>query len=292
MTEPSDQVPVLRCVISAFVFLRRNLAYIYGLGVFYIAGNIISTWVMLYHPDSPALSALGTVLSIALIPLVVMLFASYLRRGLGKTSGTGIDLQLGADELRLFLTMFAVGLVTAFIIFLGVMVAFFAVSAVVTSVVDPAVIEAEPTSAFALSGVAGMIAAVVAGLGVGALGLYTLARFSPAYPAVIAEGRVVVFEAANWSKGQGWRMALAIVLTSAPFYLLLAPGMVQYMQLVIANLPAVTEAETALPATFDLKPLLWFFVLSALIWPASNGAVSGLYVTLYRGLRASKPDPS
>jgi hypothetical protein len=292
MTEPSNQVPVLRCVISAFVFLRRNLAYIYWLGAFYIAANIISTWIMLYHPGSPALSALGTVLSIALIPLVVMLFASYLRRGLGQASRGGIDLQLGADELRLFLTMFAVGAVTVFIIFLGTMAAFFAVSAVISSVVDPAVIEAEPTSAFALSGAAGMVAAVVAGLGVGALGLYTLARFSPAYPAVIAEGRVVVFEAANWSKGQGWRMVLAIVLTSAPFYLLLAPGMVQYMQLVIANLPSIAEAEAAIPATFDLKPLLWFFVLNALVWPASNGAISGLYVTFYRGLRANKPDPS
>ncbi len=292
MTEPTDRVPVLRCVISAFVFLRRNLAYIYGLGAFYIAANVISTWIVAYYPNSPALSALGTVLSIALIPLVVMLFAAYLRRGLGKTPDSVMIMQLGADELRLFLTMFAVGAITAFIVFLGIMAAFFAVSAVVTSVVDPAVIEAEPTSAFALSGAAGMIATVLAGLGVGALGLYTLARFSPAYPAVIAEGRVVVFEAANWSKGQGWRMALAIILTSLPFYLLLAPGMIQYMQLVMANLPGMTEAGGATPASFDLKPLLWFFILNALVWPASNGAISGLYVTLYRGLRANTSDSS
>ncbi len=292
MTENSDQVPVLRCVISAFVFLRRNLAWFYWVGGIYVLVNLTSTWVSLFYPTSPGLAGIGSLLGIALIPLVVMLFAAYLRRGLGMASGGLLGLQLGVDELRLFLTMFAVGAVTAFIIFLGAMVGVFALSAVVGSVVDPAIIEAEPASAFAHAGATGMIAAVFLGVGVAALGLYTLARFSPAYAAVIAEGRVVVFEAAVWSKGQGWRMALAIILTSLPFYLLLAPGMVQYAQLVLASIPAGEEAQSLSTIEIDMRPLLWFFILSALVWPASNGTISGLYVTFYRGLRANKDNPS
>jgi hypothetical protein len=292
MAEQSDQVPVLRCVVSAFLFLRRNLVYLYGIGALYVVANITSTWLSLFRPDAPMMQGLGAILSIILIPLVVMLFAAFLRRGLGMDGQKGSGLQLGTDELRLFLTMFAVGAVSVFIIFLGVLAGLFMVSAVVASVVDPAIIEAEPASAFAHAGTAGIMAAIVAALGVGALGLYTLARFSPAYPAVIAERRVVVFEAAVWSKGQGWRMALAILLTSLPFYLILAPGMIQYAHYILAHLPSGGAGEVVVPEGFDLKPFFWFFALSALIWPASNGAISGLYVTFYRGLRANEDKAS
>ncbi len=289
MTKQSDQVPVLRCVISAYVFLRRNFLFLYVLGGFYIAVNLASTWLTLFSPNTPGVEGLRMALSFALIPLVVMIFAAYLRRGLGQPAGGFMGLRFGADELRLSLTMFAVGAVSVFILFIGAMAAIFALSAVVSSVVDPAVIEAEPTSAFAHAGTTGVIAAIIAGGAVALLGIYTLARFSPAYPAAIAEERVVVFEAAAWSKGQGWRMVLAIILTSLPFYLLLMPGIIQYAQFVFAHLPG-SEAEAALPADLNMRPLLWFFVLSAIVWPASNGIVSGLYVTFYRGLRASKDD--
>ncbi|PHS27997.1 MAG: hypothetical protein COA84_03090 [Robiginitomaculum sp.] len=292
MAEHSNQVPVLRCVVSAFLFLRRNLAYVYGIGALYVVANIASTWLSLYRPQAPMMQGLGAILSIILIPLVVMLFAAFLRRGLGMGDQRGSGLQFGTDELRLFLTMFAVGGVSVFIIFLGVLAGMFMVSAVVASVVDPAIIEAEPASAFAHAGMAGIMAAIVAALGVGALGLYTLARFSPAYPAAIAERRVVIFEAATWSKGQGWRMALAILLTGLPFYLILAPGMIQYAQYILAHLPSGGTGAVVVPEGFDLKPFFWFFALSALIWPASKGAISGLYVTFYRGLRANEGKPS
>ncbi len=289
MTNPNEHVPVMQCVVSAFVFLKRNLAWIYKIGGVYLFTSIASTWLIVFYPQMPALNGLGAMLSLALIPLVVMLFAAYLRKGLGINSSGFMGLQFGTDELRLFLTMFAIGAITAFIIFLGAMAGVFALSAVVATVVDPAILEAEPTSAFANAGATGFIAAVLAGLGVAALGLYTLARFSPAYPAVIAEGRVVIFEAANWSKGQGWRMALAMALISTPFLLLLAPGMFQYVRFFWENMPAPGTGAVTISQP-DLKPLLWFYVLSAILWPAANGIRSGLYVTFYRGLRASKKD--
>ncbi len=288
MTDKKGQVPVLRCVVSAFVFLRRNIAFLYVTGSLFILANIISAWLSLYFPAASSVGTLSALLSLALIPLMVVLFAAYLRRGLGMPSGGMMGLQFGADEARLFLTMFAVAAITTFIVFLGTLVAIFGLSAVIASTVDPAIIETEPASVFAHSGAIGIAAVTFFGAAVAALGLYTIARFTPAYPAVIAEGRVVVFEAASWSKGQGWRMALALVLTALPFYLLLAPGMVQYAKIIFASYPADGGLENALISTADLRPLLWFFMLSAMLWPAINGAISGLYVTFYRGLRASQ----
>ncbi len=292
MTENSDQVPVLRCVLSAFVFLRNNFTWFYWVGSLYVLINLANTWLVLFFPTSPGLSGMGALLGIILIPLMVMSFAAYLRRGLGMPSSGLLGLQLGADELRLFVTIFAVGAVAAFIVFIGALAGVFVLSAVIASVVDQAIVEAEPASVFTHAGITGQIAVALVGLAVAALGLYTLARFSPAYPAAIAERRVVVFEAAVWSKGQGWRMALAIILTSLPFYVLLAPGMVQYAQLALASIPAGEGAQVISSIEIDMRPLLWFFILSALLWPASNGAISGLYTTFYRGLRANKEDAS
>jgi hypothetical protein len=290
MVDNSAQVPVLRCVISAYVFLRRNLVWLYSAAAIYLVLSLLRIWLALVYTKAESLTALAPLLGIILIPVMVMVSAAYLRKGLGMATPGMMGLQVGADEMRLFLSMFAVGGITAFILFIGTLAGLFALSAVITSVVDPAIIEAEPASAFAHAGATGLIAAIVVGIGLFALGIYTLARFSPAYPAVIAEGRVVVFEAANWSKGQGWRMALAITLTSLPFYLILLPGMVQHVQFVMANMPSMgaapdttIEVGKALPSS-----LLWYFIALALLWPARAGALNGLYVTFYRGLKANQ----
>jgi hypothetical protein len=288
MVDDSAQVPVLRCVISAYVFLRRNLAWLYSVAALYLVLSLLRIWFGLVYTKAESLTALTPLLGIILIPVMVMVSAAYLRKGLGMATPGMMGLQVGADEMRLFLSMFAIGAITAFILFIGTLAGLFTLSAVVSSVVDPAIIEAEPTSALAHSGIAGLMTAILVGIGVFALGLYTLARFSPAYPAVIAEGRVVVFEAANWSKGQGWRMTLAVALTSLPFYLILLPGLIQYSQYMYANIPVSSSGEVVLPADFTLKPFVWFFALKALFWPAMTGVLNGLYVTFYRGLKATQ----
>ncbi len=289
MADSTTSVPVLRCIIMAFVFLRRNLAYVYAVGAFYTVAAVLSFAFPVYAPDSTIMAALGAFLGLVLIPLKVMLYAAYLRRALGLPAKGFLDLRLGADEGRLFITMFAVFAITGFIVFVYALFGAFAVSAIVASVVDPAIIETEPASAFARSGLAGQMALFVAAAGLVALLLYTLARFSPAFAAAIVQKRVVIFEAAAWSKGQGWRMALAIAGASLPFYLVLAPGMLQYFHLVLQStfvaeggLLAANKA-----AELDLKPLFWFIALSALLWPAIAAVNSNLYAVFYRGLRAS-----
>ena len=290
MTKSSTSVPVLRCIITAFLFLRGNLAYIYGAGALYILVRLLSLTLVVNAPASSVPAVLGALLGLVLIPLKVMLYAAYLRRALGLPASGVFGLRLGEDEGRLFVTTFAIFAITGFIILIGALFGAFAISAVVASVVDPAIIETEPASAFARSGLAGQIAVFATAAGLAALMIYTLARFSPAFAAAIAQKRVVVFEAAVWSKGQGWRMALAMIGAALPFYLVLAPGMIQYFHLVLSS-SVFAQGGTAPSAgamTLDLKPLFWFFVLSTLLWPAINGAQSSLFAIFYKGLRASR----
>ena len=290
MADSSTSVPVLRCIITAFVFLRRNLAYVYVTGAIYIITALLSFAFSVYAPDASMLAAFGALLGLALIPLKVMLYAAYLRRALGLPASGVLDLRLGADEGRLFLTMFAVFTITGFIVFLYALFGAFWVSAVVASIVDPAIVETEPASAFAQSGMAGQAALVLAASGLVALLLYTLARFAPAFAAAIAEKRVVVFEAAALSKGQGWRMVLAMVGASLPFYLILAPGTIQYFHLVLNATIQAQSGSASGPAAMalDLKPLSWYFALSALLWPAMAAINSSLYAVFYRGLLAAR----
>ena len=284
MAESTHPVPVLRCVFTAFAFLRRNLLWLYGVGSLYILINIASFWLSRFFAPGSAPFSFGALLSLLIIPVMVVLFAAYLRRALGM-GGPGLaGVRLGADEWRLLVTLIAISGIIAFIVFIAFMFSMFAITALVASTVDPAIIETEPASAFARSGLVGQAAAVLASVGLGALLLYAQARFAPAFAAVIAQKRIVIFEAAAWSKGQGWRMVLATLLVSAPFYLISAPGMVQYVHLVLTHMPADGTLQSAMDARLDLRPLFWFFILMAFIWPANIGAISRLYAFFYQGL--------
>ncbi len=278
--DQAQRVPVLRCVLYALLFLRRNIVYVYTLGVFYIGLQLFSVLTISLPGFGPSLSFMA---SLAAMGLGVMIMAAFLRRALNRPKAGPLGLQFGGDEGRLFIVMVAVNLIIGFIVFLGAMAALFAVSAVVSASVDPAILETEPAAAFSQGGPAVTIAFIAAGIGLFLLWLYAIARFALAYVATIARQRVMIFEAAVLTKGEGWRIAAAFLLLGLPFLLLVLPAAYFEFQHIMA-LGAFDKGADPLALIGQLNPFSAYFLMRVALWPAFSAAFAGMYAVLYQGL--------
>lgn len=287
-----ENVPVLQVVIAAWQFLVRNLRSHFVYGAPFVLASAVMAWVDAYVP-------LGNPTAMLFLPAMVlswmffwMMCAAQYRLALGHEERGIWGLDFSPDEFHLFITSMLVWLVALIVAGAVGLLASFFISGVLMSGIDPNDIPsgfADQLQFFLQHDKARFFTtmALMAGV-VWAVMLYLFSRFAPAFPASIAEKRIIVFEASNWTKGEGIRIAIASIIAFLPVYVLLLPDMVGGMNgmvnAVVHSAGKSPEEISAMTQKAAQGRFGWQ-ILTILLVPALNAVRAGLYVALYRGLR-------
>jgi len=290
---PQGNVPVLQCVFAGWGFFVRNWKQTYFFALPFLVTSIIGGWLNLFAVPETTLAGLGPLLTLISWVLFLMMGAALYRLSLGMpASGIG-GLNLGADELRLFLTSVLVALIASLVAMVVSILVMFAISPILASGIDPELLKANPNLIYEQSS-SKMI--MVLGASVTFVWLvifYLLSRFSLAFPAAFVEKKVRIFEAAAWTKGQGWRIVLASIIAFSPVYIFMAPDFLTTAQGAINAFPAAVRNENLEQITAEnldhMRDTFHWKVLVLLLVPSLAAIRVGLFTALYRGLRSALP---
>ncbi|MBL1430176.1 MAG: hypothetical protein COA60_001415 [Robiginitomaculum sp.] len=291
MKPSTENVPVMQCIITAWSFFANNIKTCYAYGVPFILTAAIGSWISLFVDASSGLAGLAPILYImSLIFFVMMQGATYrLALDLPKVGLGG--LRLGDDEFRLLVVTVVVFLIAAFVAMVVAILLMFLISPILSSGIDPALLEESPELIFSQSGGKVWLMLGLAAVFIWLVMFYLFARFAPAFPAAIAEKNIFIFEAAAWTKGQGLRIAFASLIAFAPIYVLLAPELIMRISVMPDIMAASSNGENvsafSSEITAKLRSGFHWQILSILLAPALNAVRVGLFTTFLRGLRPS-----
>ncbi len=292
MQQSQSNVPVLQCVFSGWVFFVRNWKQSYWLGAPFIFTAILGGWINLFVGAENPLAVFGSLLTVFSWLLFLMMTAALYRISLGLPRlGLG-GLNLGGDEYRLLAAAVLISIIAALVAVVVSILVMFALSPILASGIDPELLKDNPDLIytqegnklwFALAGGAAFVWLVI---------FYLFSRFAPAFPAALAEKKIRIFEAAAWTKGQGWRIVVASLIAFSPVYILLLPGFIASGLAIIESLPAVMREENidASVTAANIQRMRDNFhwnILGLLLVPALASIRVGLFSALYRGLRPS-----
>lgn len=289
-----ETVPVVQVIFAAWQFFLSNVKSLYIYGAPFILTSGAMAWVNAFVSlKNPAAMLVMPFMVLSWMFFWMMSAAQYrLALGLPEKGLAGLD--FGYDEFRLFATsmlVWLVALIVAVAVAVGLLASFF-ISGILMSGIDPNDIPAgfADQLQFFLQHDKARFFTTLALLAVvvWVMMLYLFSRFAPAFPASIAEKRVIVFEASNWTKGEGIRIAIAFVLAILPIYVLKLPdiwGGLQIMKQTMILAADKTPAEINALSQAATQSRFGWQILTVLLVPALNALRVGLYVALYRGLR-------
>jgi hypothetical protein len=213
---PSNRVPVLESVREGFAFVAREWRAILPLAVI---GGVAVGGVQIFTDMARARQDMGaaTLGMIGAIVVQVVLVAAFLRRALSHGEAP-LALRAGRDEANLLGTAFSLGFLYVIIAIFALLFTSMCLAALAAgSDIDLGALQTlapeEAARRFAealgADGLAVLLLLVIAFL---ALFVWIAARVVLAYPATIAEGRMIVFSSWGWTKGSGLRISTALVL--------------------------------------------------------------------------------
>ncbi|MBL4597048.1 MAG: hypothetical protein JKX99_10785 [Robiginitomaculum sp.] len=285
MDQSLKNVPIVQCVVAAWGFFTRNLSTVYRLGIPYILASGIGIAIVLFAPANSPISALGPLFIFMSWFLYIAMDAALFRLALGQPAVGFGGLTLGADEFRLFVTNLLIGLIAFIVVIVAAVIVFLAISTILLIGVDPELAKENPNLVFEQAGVKFWILQGLGVLIIGVILLYLYARFSPAFPAAIGEQAIRIFEAAAWTKGQGWRISLVLITSVLPIYVIMAPSLfVVAEQMMVIMRIAIADPQATPSAEMYHIDFHWR-LLPILLTPALSSIRAGLFSTLYRGLR-------
>ncbi len=285
MTPTTNNVPVAQCVVAAWGFFSRNLVQVYQFGLPYVFTYAIGMACVQFSAPESGLAVLGSFLIVGSWFLYFAMDAALFRLALGQPLAGPLGLQLGADEARLFGTSLLVAMVAVIAAAVAMVIAMLAINSILLIGLDPELVKQNPEAVFEQAGSKFWILLAIAAIFVGAILLYLQARFAPAFAAAIGEKSIQIFEAAAWTKGQGWRIALAFLVAIAPLYLVLSPSLMIAAKQMMVLAKAIIENPST-PTRIDPADVAFHWqLLPVLMAPAINAVRAGLFTTVYRGLR-------
>jgi hypothetical protein len=283
----TQPVPVLPSVRDAYAFFLANGRPILLAGLPYTAAYLAWLWLA-YGTNGAMPAGLGLTLIVAVSLGSIALSASALRLAVrGERSGP-LGLQLGRDELRLFTVSLLVFLLAGIVFVLVYMFWGVVALTVASGAVERAGVDAEAAGLdmmqaaaymsaadWAVTGLAGLLCTVIV--------IWLLARLTLALPASFAARKVMVMKAWPLSDGNGWRIALSLVLAGLPLIALelaLYEGLSALAGSRLLDMAArFGEDAAGLPGALRLREYqTWLGVFSAVNLPV----FAGLYASIYR----------
>jgi hypothetical protein len=266
----AGKVPVLECFRASWTFLFQNWQ------LFVPAAAVVGavTGLSLLIAGGGA-AAPGPALLSMLPPLVasVMFTAAVLRKAVRDEFSGPAGLGFGVDEMRLLGVLGSIVLLIFPAVFLALMV--FSVYIVgrlgmteqqlEALSADPEALAKAMTEALGPSGILAMYGLFFAGF---AVLVYVLAKLFMVNAATIGEKKIVFFQTWAWSKGNTYRIILAMLLTALP-----AVGVNLLLQILVASMSASLIAAVVVNAVAG--------AIAALL----NIPQIALGAHLYKGLR-------
>ncbi len=278
----SAKAPVVESASAGLQFLVMHWRKLLAPALF--LGLVSAIMFATLGPDaaasgSPA-SALLVQASYALASLIAL--APAYRLALRQETGGFGGLQVGADELRLILSQFAVLAIVMFIMLVAAFtLVLVAMALAASSGASLESIQGDPQALLAALGpMGGLLISLLGVLAIAAL-VAALVRFSLVQAAVIGERRIAVMAAARWTKGNVMRILAANVLLGTPLFIL-SMLLAALLKLATGVDPAdVRTWANAAPEALAVAGLVWGSVTYMLM----NVPIAGLSAYLYRGLR-------
>lgn len=285
-------VPILQSVAAAYAFFISHWRpAILAALPFTLTQAAILILLMQIGPDGTNNNALATLaFGLTLINFVtqVSFTSSMFRMAVRGDYGGWLHLKVGADEFRVFIVSVLVVLFTLIVAVLVGMfwLAFF--SSIVGGSLERAGVDPEASGFDLVEATAYLTAmdwgfVILIGIGCLAVMAWLTARLSLALPATIDKGEIQVMRIWPLSKGQAWRIAAAILLTTLPL-LLLQVGLYELIGIINGERllsSTVTIGDTMeQPAGFQRygEYIRWFGLMAFLNYPV----MSGLYAYIYR----------
>lgn len=281
-------VPVLSSVRDAYAFLFANWRPILMSGLPYTAAYILWLGLAYGTPDG-ARGGLGLVLTILVSLGSIALSAAALRLAVRGERAGPLGLQLGRDELRLLIVSLLVFLLAGIVfilvyLFWGVLALSVAGGALERAGIDAEAAGLDMMQAGAYLTASDWTIIGLAGAACTAILLWLLARLTLALPASFAVQKVQVMKAWPLSDGNGWRIALCLVLAGLPVMAIELALYETLSGLAGGRLLDVAarygqDAGGGLPGALRLREYqTWLGVFSALNLPI----FAGLYAAIYR----------
>tara|TARA_R110000868_G_scaffold57591_5_gene177857 strand:- start:4069 stop:4968 length:900 start_codon:yes stop_codon:yes gene_type:complete len=290
-------VPILRSTAAAYAFLishwQRALLAAAPYTLAYLAQLVLLGSVDA-ATASPALAMLSFMLSLATVVASLALSASCLRMAvLGDYSGR-FGLKAGQDEWRIFLVGLLVSLLTMIVfvlifMFWATVANSVAGAALQSSGVAPEEAGLELADAMAYMSNAGWVIVVVTGLMGAGMMTWLSARLVMAFPATIADHKIRVLSVWPLSDGNATRIAVALILTSLPLFVL-EVGAYELLCAILGSRPlyapfTVGPDATNIEAFASLQEYMrWNGLMAFLNVPV----FSGLYAYIYRNRIAAR----
>ena len=267
----AGKVPVLECFRAAWAFLFQNWQ------LFVPTAAVVGTVTGFALLIGGGGTAPGPALLSMLPPLVagVMFTAAILRKAVRNEFTGPAGLGFGQDEMRLLGVLGSIVLLIFPVVFLALMV--FSVYIVgrlglteqelEALSADPEALAKAMTDALGPTGILAMYGLFFAGV---ALLVYVLAKLFMVNAATIGEKKIVFFQTWAWSKGNTYRIILAMLLTALP-----AAGVNLLLQILVAS----TGAGANLIVAVVVNAIAGFVAAMVNIPQIALGA------HLYKGLR-------
>jgi len=285
MTE--TRLPVLQSVAAAYAFAISHGRQMLIAALPYTLASVLMVALPVLGEGflflGPFLWLAGTIASLALSA------AAFRMAVLGDHSGW-YGLQIGADEGRLLIVNLLISALTLVVGAMAVMswlVVFSSVAAASLgrAGVDPENFEAELMEVTSYLGTADWVVIIGAGLAAGAIMVWLTSRLAMSFPATIERKKIQVLSVWGLSKGNAWRIALAILLTSTPLILVevamyeaitvIFDSRFLYSEFVLGPDGIVSPVQSRL-----MEYMNWVSMMALINVPV----VSGLYAYIYRGL--------
>jgi membrane-anchored glycerophosphoryl diester phosphodiesterase (GDPDase) len=172
----------------------------------------------------------------------------------------------------------------SFFVLIMMLVGFFAIAFVLGAQLAGAGLtqqdfQGDPTpAAEKLSDALGQQGMMIFGLMLGVIlvaAIWVNARLILAGPATVAEGRMLAFTTWSWTKGNGWRIVAALILTCMPGFLVS-----NLVASLVGQAAGLNREQLNAPGT-----MVTAFVASFLVLWLVYGPFAGLSTYLYRGFR-------
>ena len=289
-------VPILRSVAAAYAFLishwQRALIAAAPYTLAYIA-QLVLMQAIGGATGNPLVGMAAFLLSLVAVVASLAFSAACLRMAvLGDYSGWN-SLKAGADEGRIFIVGLLVSALTLLVfimafMFWAVVLASVASGAMTRAGVDPEAAGFELVDTMAYLGTADWVVVGAVGLIAAAVLVWLSARLVLAFPATIANRKIMVLSAWSLSGGNAARIAAALLLTGLPL-LVLEAGLYELICALIGSrplymaVPVGTEQLDAPGLAAAEEYLRWNGLMAFINVPV----FSGLYAYIYRNRTAA-----
>jgi hypothetical protein len=299
MSQP--KLPILKSVFAGYAFLAANWQRVLMVGAPYLLSAIGLVWLQSMMAPAAAVGPSATSGLLAFVLTLVnmvasIVFATAVLRLAVRNEFMGWNgMQLGADEARIFVVNILVAVLTVLVLLLGGLFALAFVSAMAAGIIERANLSQEAVTeniqlVFDQFSATDWAMVVLLGLGFVALMLWLAARLSMALPATIERRKVQILAVWPMSKGQSWRIALAIGLTGLP---VLVVGMLAYEAvsslLGVRLLELAHTVDSSVENSEMIVRMNEVARLNGFLAIVTVPLFSGLYAFIYNGLKQVSP---